>query len=439
MGWTEQGSRIGIVLAPGLVLGLVACSEGGPSHPPSEAATDSAGVRIVDNTVPQWGPGEGWRVTSEPVLSLGVVDTPLAQQFHNIEGVTRMRDGTIVVLNTGSGEVRAFDSGGNHLWSTGGLGPGPGEMSDHLGKRLLRLKGDTLLVIDQLFWIILGPDGQLVDERREPGEGGCRKIPAAGEHYLACGNTRSDEVPGPWTRESTIVRLDGDRVDSIGPFFLADGWRDRSDFMRSPLGPKGTLKFARNEPTLLYARNDAYRIEFWDLAAGSLSMVVERQTALRARTEVEIVLTLPWSMVDGVLRPTVSADDDRLSVADSLSIVDDFFLDELGFLWVRREPSPSEGDLGIRDEVFTPDGADRIGVVWNPSGLHDVFRPDGVYLGTVQLPGLGRVEIGADHVLGVNSDEWGIQYVRVFGLDRGEDSPASPSRAARPAGAGTSR
>ena len=82
-------------------------------------------------------------------------------------------------------------------------------------------------------------------------------------------------------------------------------------------------------------------------------------------------------------------------------------------------PSPSEGDIGVPQEVFTPDGTERIGVIWNPSGLHDVFRPDGVYLGTVELPSLGRVEIGADYVLGTTSDEWGIQYVSMFGLERG--------------------
>ena len=399
-----------------LALGPLACSDSGTSHASSAAATDSAGVQIVVNSSPLWGPGEGWRVTPEPLLSLGAVDTPLAQQFHHIEGVTRMSDGTVVVLNTGSGEVRAFNSEGSHLWSAGGLGPGPGEMSDHRGKRLLRLKGDTLLVISEPTWITFDPDGQLVDHRHEPRRGGCQKIPEASERYLECRNTRGDGVPGPRIRESIIVRTGLDQVDSLGPFFRSDGWRNHSGHIWSPLGPKGTLKFARNEPTLLYARDDEYRIEFWDLAAGNLSMVVERLTARRARTEVEIAVAGPWTP-DGPVPLDIHSN--RLSVADSLSIVADFFLDELGFLWVRREPSPSEGDIGVPQEVFTPDGTERIGVIWNPSGLHDVFRPDGVYLGTVELPSLGRVEIGADYVLGTTSDEWGIQYVSMFGLERG--------------------
>lgn len=401
-----------------LALGLAGCAEGGTSHTPSEAVTDSAGVRFVGDSDPLWDSGEGWRVTTDPVLSIGVVDTPLVQQFHHIEGLTRMSDGTIVVLNTGSGQLKAFDSGGNHLWSAGGLGAGPGEMNDHQGKRLLRLRGDTLLVISGFYRITFGPDGRLVEHRLQPEEGACRSltIPAAGDEYAECRTTSGDVVPGPWVRESTIVRIGQDQVDSIGPFFLSDGWRSHSEVIRSPLGPRGTLRFARSEPTLLYARDDEYRIELWDLLSGSLSMVVRRQSPRWARTEVDIVLDT-WGF--NGLHPSFRADDERLSVADSLSLVNDFLMDELGFLWVRREPSPSEGDEGIPQEVFTPDGTERIGVVWNTSGLHDVFRPDGTYLGTVRLPRLGRVEIGADYVLGTVVDDWGIYYVRMFGLARG--------------------
>ncbi len=165
-------------------------------------------------------------------------------------------------------------------------------MNDHQGKRLLRLRGDTLLVISGFYRITFGPDGRLVEHRLQPEEGACRSltIPAAGDEYAECRTTSGDVVPGPWVRESTIVRIGQDQVDSIGPFFLSDGWRSHSEVIRSPLGPRGTLRFARSEPTLLYARDDEYRIELWDLLSGSPSMVVRRQSPRWARTEVDIVL-----------------------------------------------------------------------------------------------------------------------------------------------------
>lgn len=87
----------------GLFLGAVGCSGASDAvQLPAEvgySVTDSAGVRAVVNTAPLWGSGEGWRVTPEPLQTLGVVDTALAQQFHEIGEVTRLRDGTVVVLN----------------------------------------------------------------------------------------------------------------------------------------------------------------------------------------------------------------------------------------------------------------------------------------------------------------------------------------------------
>ncbi|MYG81647.1 MAG: hypothetical protein F4187_07750 [Gemmatimonadetes bacterium] len=388
---------------------------------------------MVANAGPLWNPGEEWLLTPEPLLRLGTLaDTPVVQQFHRIDAVTRLGDGTVVVLNAGSGELRAFSASGTHLWSAGGLGQGPGEISGGGRKSLWRLPGDTLLVRSGLYRITRGPGGELVDHSREESVmlGNCARmfVPGLVERHVACGNIRRSGTPGPWVFENTVLRVDSaqERVDTIATFFREDGWRGRdaaSDInvdIQSPLGPKGTLQYSRYEPKLVYARNDAYRFEFWDLSTGALSMVVERRTPRRARTATEIALEVRWGMNPTGVRAELRADDHRFSVADSLSIVESFFLDPLGVLWVRRAPSPSEGDEGILREVFSPETGEKIGDVRLPSGLHDVFRPDGVYLGTVKLPhDLREVEIGPDYVLGVARDELGMEHVRVYGLDRG--------------------
>ena len=120
-------------------------------------------------------------------------------------------------------------------------------------------------------------------------------------------------------------------------------------------------------------------------------------------------------------RSELSLTNGRQPVVDSLSIAESFFLDDQGCLWVRRLPVGD--DEGRRLEVPAPpdfERAVRSWVVWLPSGLHDVFRPDGVYLGTVKLPqDLDVMEIGMDYVLGVARDELGAEYVQGYGLDRG--------------------
>lgn len=408
-------------------LALAACSDRGEPPPTGTVVTDSAGVRMVANVDPLWNRGEEWRLTPEPLLSLGVVaDTPLVQQFHRIGGVTRLSNGAVVVLNGGSGELRAFDSSRRHLWTAGGLGQGPGEIRG--SGSLWRLPGDTLLVRNGLYRITWDPNGELVDHSMEETgvyeDCGTWLIYGFVGRYLSCGNTRRSGTPGPWIFENTVLRVESmqDEVDTIATFFREDGWRDRSPSsdIQSPLGPKGTLKYSRYEPKLWYARNDAYRFEVWDLSTGALSMVVQRQTPRRARTETEVILAVRWGHNPPGVREELRADDDRFSVADSLSIVESFFTDPLGVLWVRRVPSPSEGDEGILLEVFSPETGEKIGDERLPSGLHDVFRPDGIYLGTVKLPhDLRQVEIGPDYVLGVAKDELGVEHVRMYGLDRG--------------------
>ena len=438
-----------------LLVAALACSEGAIEEPPpsGHTVTDSAGVRTVVNHGPLWGPGEGWRLTPEPLLTLGAVDTPLAQQFHEIRGVTRLRDGTIVVLNSGSGELRAFDHAGRHRWTAGGRGDGPGELRPQQDQRPLlhRHVGDTMEVDVGWERIRFGPDGELVDHRRLDYARLHREL---GQYYVgSCPQGRSyfgelivicdigDGLPQPGRRweadHTTVMRIPWtlDRVDTVGTFFRTEHWEAGSFSLPSPpypagvtspvpkpapLGPKGRLWMGgRDRPKLLHARNDAYRIEVWDLVDATLSMVVERRTPRRARTEADVMFAVRRGLLyrrepdRSELNPTTHPG----PVVDSLSIAESFFLDEQGSLWVGRRPVGD--DEGRPLEIPAPPGGEPGLVVWLPSGLHDVFGPDGVYLGTVKLPhDIDVMEIGADYVLGVARDELGVEYVQVYGLER---------------------
>jgi len=73
---------------------------------------DSAGVTIVENAAPRWADGEGWRLSPEPTLDIGVMDGELEYQFFQIAGAVRMPDGRLAVADRGSGEIRFFDGAG---------------------------------------------------------------------------------------------------------------------------------------------------------------------------------------------------------------------------------------------------------------------------------------------------------------------------------------
>ena len=86
---------------------------------------------MVVNSGQAWGEGDGWQVTAEPVVTLGVMDFPVEQQFQNIAGATRLSDGTIVILEQADFGLQAFNVDGDLLWTAGGVGDGPGEMRSY--------------------------------------------------------------------------------------------------------------------------------------------------------------------------------------------------------------------------------------------------------------------------------------------------------------------
>ena len=112
------------------VYGLLVASCGAASESPSSDFTvaDSAGIEIIDNWGADVGDAQRWIVSPEPTVSLGAVEDRGAEQFSRIGGVVRLGEGTIVVLESLSAELRFFSSNGSHLRTVAGVGDGPGEL-----------------------------------------------------------------------------------------------------------------------------------------------------------------------------------------------------------------------------------------------------------------------------------------------------------------------
>ena len=47
---------------------------------------DSAGIEIVENIAPAWTEGDGWRLSDEPVLTIGVLEGREEYQLFNSTG-----------------------------------------------------------------------------------------------------------------------------------------------------------------------------------------------------------------------------------------------------------------------------------------------------------------------------------------------------------------
>lgn len=87
-----------------------------------------------------------WEVGPAPVVSIGVAEGEPAYELHRASDAIALRDGRIIVANSGSSELRVFDSAGVYLKSIGRQGSGPGEFRGTI--TLFPHAGDSLVVYD---------------------------------------------------------------------------------------------------------------------------------------------------------------------------------------------------------------------------------------------------------------------------------------------------
>ena len=110
-------------------------------------------------------------LAEEPLVRIGSIDGDLEYIFGDVTGAVRLEDGSIVVADEQSYNVRRFDAGGRHMWTSGRAGEGPG---DYGGLRLLRgCPGAAITVFDWHLGRItqLDQDGEVTDTRPLTPEG----------------------------------------------------------------------------------------------------------------------------------------------------------------------------------------------------------------------------------------------------------------------------
>ncbi len=134
----------------GLVMSLASCG----LEPPTVTTvlvSDSAGIRIVENTGTVVGPDGVWAtVDSTPVVEIGMVEGPAPYMLTSIRSPFECPNGDIVLADGGSREIRVFDSTGVHIRSFGGSGEGPGEFQGR--PLILFIAPDTVLAWDSALW-----------------------------------------------------------------------------------------------------------------------------------------------------------------------------------------------------------------------------------------------------------------------------------------------
>ena len=384
-------------------------SADGDSRALEPAVRDSAEVRIIENPRPPSGSRLGWRVGTEPEVSIGAREGEGPYMLHRALGALTLSDGRIVVANTGSDELRVFDASGIHVATWGRRGEGPGEFVALT--QVHRWRGDSVLAlysrarhlsvldsggnVGRAFTLLLGesffrveavlPAGAILSSDWVP-------------RNLADGLSRTEET-------YRLRDAEGDTVSLLGSFPGTEwfsSWSGRSGWSVEIPHAHRISTFAWEDQVAI-APNDTYEIRVFGLD-GTLKRIVRRDHDLVASTEAHIDAEIEDRVARrpeeerAERRRELREDFQQIPLPETFPAFAEATADLVGHLWVREHELPGEGGAGP---------------VWT------VFDPEGRVLGFVETPGgLDIYEIGEDYILGLATDEVGVEYIQVWSLER---------------------
>ena len=159
--------------AGAIVAWIIACAPGDSGDARSSAnrvhTRDSAGIAIVEHAGLDGVDSVAWTVEAVPSVVIGQAEGEEPYLFTQIGGALRQRDGTIVVADQRTFQIRFFDSTGKFLRQVGGRGQGPGEFNGEYSFHplLYNGNGDSLIVRDSYTRVhLLDADGQFIRRHR---------------------------------------------------------------------------------------------------------------------------------------------------------------------------------------------------------------------------------------------------------------------------------
>lgn len=389
-----------LTLPAGTLLLLGCGAEDASSGWDGTMTTLESGRVVVENgAAGVWGEGDGWRVVEE--LRLGSLESEGPEMFGEVRSVELDEAGRVWVLEGQAQEIRVFDATGDHVRTVGREGGGPGELSRAV--RLDRAPDGNMWVMDPDngrlsvfdtagsyveghtalggFVILPWPGGFDAENRYYApipnfAEGFRMELARFGPGLAPLDTLVPPE--DPVTRDAFTIERDGvTRVRASIPFGGGLTWR---------VSPQGTFWALLREE---------YRLDEIDSAGDTLRTVRKsfEPVPVTGGDVEQAIEDLEWftdqgGRVDPSLFPSRKPP------------TRNFFVDDLGHLWVSRTAAAGEEE----------------GRVW------DIFDPEGRYLGRLALPfnlALGPMPRVRDDVLyGVVRDEMDVPYVILARLTR---------------------
>ncbi len=353
-----------------------------------DTRTDSAGVTIVENAHAALADSGTCQiqVSDNPILELGVAYGDSMYQFFRVGGLTRMSNGSIIVVNTGTHELRHYAANGQFVRVAGGFGAGPGEFTGLTWIR--RVHNDSIVAYDERLNRISVYDSSLsfvrslvlpVGDLKTTGHPIAITAFEDGT-YLASSMLRpSAGTRGLMRPKIHLLRFQSndENPDTVGVFlgdeFLSvDGIIVRPHFKR-------TSDFVPHRDFLYVAYKETYEIEKYS-RDGRLLAVFRKPHENKRITEAHLeVIGWPQRLVRS--HATMPA-------------LGSLIVDPSGNMWVLEYAGPGED---VREV--------------------SIFDPNGEYLCVVRLTDRFQVlEVGDEYILGLHTAESGVERVQMYRL-----------------------
>lgn len=390
----------------GLLVVLVGCgageSDGRSDAPVGFSQHDSAGVLISVTRGEQARSEVGWVVDSVPDLVIGEEEAP-SELFHEIGGVAELEDGTVVVVDGASGEIRFFGPDGRLVTRMGGKGEGPGEFQDP--SLVPTLGADSLLVYDGALrrFHLVSMDGQAFRVLRVDGwPTAGPPVGALGSWVLVDAGFGRPPSGSVWEVRHTLswIHLGDHSEVSLATFMISLAYftGERSaraiPFLNprpaSAVTPSGALISHHAPEVREYGTDGGLRriLRVKGLSRPITSSVIDSMAGIQAER-------LPGTVTRSSYRQILS----EMPLPGTMPAFTSLRLDESGGFWAALYDMDDTGPTR-----------------WM------VFDEDGRALGTLETPArLAVHEIGAGSVLGVWTSDLGVQQVRRYQLQRGAE------------------
>lgn len=276
-------SRVSVLV---LALAIGGCESGDRPTPSNDAGSD-----IQQTSSPSF------RLSDEPEVLIGVADGRPEQELFEVAGAARLADGSVVIYEAGAFRLQKFGPDGEHLWSRGQAGDGPGDFGNFAQLLVPCASQESILVYDiyALRMTVFDGDGALLGtypfafQESSPYDLTC--TPGGRLVFSGWGRERPSE-PGPYRTTADVGFADSAMVtvlreDVVGEDRLATTNAEGRLTGSAPGIWSRRLRFAATDEGVWLGTGDDYTIELLDWT-GATARTIRWEGPDRAVTQTHI-------------------------------------------------------------------------------------------------------------------------------------------------------